>query len=219
VRLFAVPPLGPDPADARRWLEEELSKAVYHHQPSLLERFLDWLGDLFHKVPAVGALPPWQAFAVGLAVAAAVALIAWRVAGPLRRRIASRAPGPVLGEERRGAKELRAAARERAAAQDWRAACVLAFQAMARRLEDRVILDRRPGRTADELAADAARLLPALAPALRNAAQQFDLIAYGDARGDERVYQFFVELDAQAEGAKPVRTAEARQPVAEGVAA
>ncbi|MDR2564572.1 MAG: DUF4129 domain-containing protein [Bifidobacteriaceae bacterium] len=204
MRLFAVPPLDPDPSEARRWLEDELSKNIYHRQPSLLERLIDWVQGLFDQMPGFGALPPWQAFAVGLAAVAVIVLIAWRVAGPMRRRIAARAPGPVLGEEQRSAQELRAAARERAAAGDWRAASILAFQAMARRLEDRVILDRRPGRTADELAADAARLLPALAASLGSAADQFDAIAYGNARGDERVYQFFVDLDAQADAAKPL---------------
>jgi hypothetical protein len=54
------------------------------------------------------------------------------------------------------------------------------------------------------LAADAARLLPALVSGLNRAAEWFDAIAYGDTRGDARVYQFFADLDNQAAVAEPV---------------
>jgi hypothetical protein len=202
----AVPPLDPTPGEARQWLEDELAKVIYHRPPSLLDRIWQWLSDLFANSQVPGQLPPWQALGWGLAIAAVVTLIAWRVAGSPQRRGAARRPGPVLGSEQRSAAELRAAAREQAAAGDWRRACLLAFQALARRLEDAVILDRQAGRTAHELAADAARRLPGLATSLEQAAEQFDSIAYGRARGDERAYQFLVRLDQQAEAAKPLLT-------------
>jgi hypothetical protein len=206
-RLPAAPPLDPDPDQARQWLQDELSKDIYHRRPSLLDQVWQWFQDLLTARPDVGSLPPWQALGIGLAVLAIIIVVAWRVAGPLRRRAAIRQPVPVLDDEPREAGQLRAAARERAAAGDWRAACRLAFQALARRLEDRAILDHQPGRTARELALDGGRRLPALDAALGRAAEQFDAIAYGDADGGPAVYQFLTDLGTQAEAAKPVQLA------------
>ncbi|MDR2347959.1 MAG: DUF4129 domain-containing protein [Bifidobacteriaceae bacterium] len=199
------PPLNPTPDEARQWLEEELSKAVYHSPESLLERAWRWLVELLGSSSGVDALPPWQALAIGLAALAIIVLVSWRLAGPLRRRALSRQARPVLANEERSAAELRAAAAARAEAADWRPACVMAFQALARRLEEREILDRQPGRTANELARDAALALPGLASALGRAAELFDAIAYGPARGDAPVYQFLADLDRRAEATKPAR--------------
>lgn len=179
-----------------------MSKPIYHQPPSLLERLWQWLVDLVNRSGG-GALPPWQALAIGLAVLAIVIFIVWRLAGPLRRRVAARQPRAVLAGEERSASELRTAAQERAASGDWRQACVLIFQVIARRFEERDILDRNPGRTAHELAHDAARLLPSLADGLRWAAQQFDAVAYGDHHADERTYRALLELADRADETKP----------------
>ncbi|MDR1118442.1 MAG: DUF4129 domain-containing protein [Bifidobacteriaceae bacterium] len=202
---FPTPPLDPAPDEARRWLEDELSKAVYHAPDSLMERIWHWVQDLLGRGMDVGALPPWQALAAGLGLAAAVVLIAWRLAGPVRRRIAARRPHAVLNGETRSAAELRAAASSRANDQNWRHACVLAFQALARRLEERAILEPQPGRTADELAHDAARVLPALGDSLRWAAGQFDAVAYGNGRGDADAYRSLDQLYERAEQTKPTQ--------------
>ncbi|MDR3360073.1 MAG: DUF4129 domain-containing protein [Bifidobacteriaceae bacterium] len=198
------PPLDPGAEEARRWLEEELSKRIYQQKPTLLERLWQWIGDLLFTDLGAGSWQLWQAIGLVLVIAGVLALVAWRVAGPLRLRSHSQTPGPVLGEERRSAEELRTEAEARARSEDWRWACVLAFQALARRLEDRAILDRQPGRTAHELAAAAASPLPALAADLSRAADQFDAIAYGHAPGDAAVYRFLSELGRRADDAKPV---------------
>ncbi|MDR2454524.1 MAG: DUF4129 domain-containing protein [Bifidobacteriaceae bacterium] len=198
------PPLDPAPAEARQWLEDELSKGIYHRPPSLLDRLLEWLWELLNGPAGEAVLPPWQALGIGLAVALVVALAAWRVAGPLRRRrAAERHPGGVLAGEKRSGAQLLAAAQARAAAGDWRRASLLAFQAIARRLEERAILDPQPGRTARELARHAGLRLPALTEALGQAAAHFDAVAYGAAQGQASVYRFLIDLGQRADQTKP----------------
>ena len=53
------------------------------------------------------------------------------------------------------------------------------MRAIVRSLEERALLDPRPGRTADEAAAEAGRALPAHADRLRAAARDFDDVTYG----------------------------------------
>ena len=79
----------------------------------------------------------------------------------------------------RSAAEHRADAERAAAAGDWEEAVRQRFRALVRALEERDVLDERPGRTADEAAAEAARSMPASAAELAWAARQFDDVAYG----------------------------------------
>jgi hypothetical protein len=209
------PPLDPATGEARRWLKEELSKRIYQEKPTLLERLWQWISDLLSESQGVGSLPLWQAIGMVLVVGAVIGLVSWRVAGPLQLKRHRQASGPVLGEERRSALELRTQAQTRAQAGDWRWACVLAFQALARRLEERTILDRQPGRTAHELAFAAASPLPSLAADLKRGAEQFEAIAYGNAAGNAAGYQFLMELEERVEATKPV--ADAVLPASGGV--
>ena len=68
-----APPLDPSRAEGRRWLEDELSKAKYDVEPSLWERFQEWLFGLFDTTGP--GLPSWVfalVLLVGLAVVALV---------------------------------------------------------------------------------------------------------------------------------------------------
>ena len=78
------------------------------------------------------------------------------------------------------------------------------MRAVARRLDERALLDPRPGRTADELAAEAGRLLPELAADLRAGARIFDDVAYGSVRADAARAEQLRRLDERVEAAKPV---------------
>ncbi|MDR2381688.1 MAG: DUF4129 domain-containing protein [Bifidobacteriaceae bacterium] len=198
------PPLNPDRDEARRWLEEELSRSIYDENPSLWERFIAWLRDIFIEEATAGPASWWVAVAVGVLVLALAAAVAWFIARQRRIRGAKRAPGPVFADERRTADELRAAAQERARVGDWRSACILAFQALTRSFEEEAILDPQPGRTAREVAADAAQVLPSLSRQLYDAASQFDRIAYGHARGDAQVFASLTGLAERARATRPV---------------
>jgi hypothetical protein len=75
---------------------------------------------------------------------------------------------------------------------------------VVRSLEERALLDARPGRTADEAAADAGRVLPAHADRLRAAAQEFDAVTYGGRRAGEQTYRDLSGLDHDLERTRPV---------------
>ena len=63
---------------------------------------------------------------------------------------------------------------------DWRVAVVERYRAVVAELEERGVIDPRPGRTADEAAADAGAVLPAVAADLGAGARLFDAVHYGN---------------------------------------
>lgn len=209
-RLLADVPVQPDADEARRWAEDELTDPIYHDTPSLLERLLTWLQSLFDDMPQVGLNGRW--LAVGIVVTVVVvALIAFYVAGPVRRsrRLRSGSAPVVDLHDDRTAAQLRADADAAAARGDWRSAVIDRFRAVVRALEERVVLDVRPGRTADEAAALAGVRFPAEADALRRGARLFDDVCYGDAPAGPDDDQRLRDLDARLAAARPGRTVDA----------
>ncbi len=175
--LFADVPVVPDRGTAHDWLLEELSRPEYSTTPSLLERLLTWLGDLFDGLTlGEGRFP--LAFVIVVVVVLAAA-IAWWGAGPVRLSRRRRRSVVVLDDDERTAAELRASADAAAARGDWSAAVLDRFRALVRSLEERVVLDERPGRTAQEAAHDAGARLPTVAAELHDAARLFDDVCYG----------------------------------------
>ena len=77
------------------------------------------------------------------------------------------------------------------------------MRALVRALEERALLDVRPGRTADEAAAEAGRALPAHTDPLRTAARDFDDVTYGGRSATEQSYHRIAELDRDLERTKP----------------
>jgi Domain of unknown function (DUF4129) len=67
-------------------------------------------------------------------------------------------------------------------------------------------VDRRPGRTAHELAAEGGLSLPATADLLREAADRFDAIWYGSMPARAEDYSRLTEIDAAVKAARPART-------------
>jgi type IV secretory pathway VirB2 component (pilin) len=202
--LTALPvgvPVDPDRETAHRWLLEELSQPEYSTAPSLLERLLQWIGDLFDGLSlGEGRFP--LAFVL-VVVAVVVAAVAWWVAGPVRLTRRRRASVVVLGDDERSADELRAAADAAAARGDWSAAVLDRFRALVRSLEERVVLDERPGRTAQEAAHDAAARLPAVADELHRAAGLFDDVCYGTLPARPEDDGFLRDLDARVRDLRP----------------
>lgn len=178
--LAALPagvPVDPDRETAHRWLLEELSRPEYSTAPSLLERLLRWFQDLFDGLTlGEGRFP--LAFVIVVLVVV-VAAVAWWVAGPVRLTRRRRRSVVVLDGDERTAAQLRDSADAAAARGDWSAAVLDRFRALVRSLEERVVIDERPGRTAQEAAHDAAVRLPAVAGELHDAAGLFDDVCYG----------------------------------------
>jgi hypothetical protein len=82
------------------------------------------------------------------------------------------------------------------------------LRAVVRSLEERAVLDERPGRTADEAAAEAGRALPDCVAGLRAAAVLFDEVWYGGRPAGPASYAALRDLDAQVQAARPERVAQ-----------
>lgn len=172
-------PVVPDRETAHDWLVEELARPEYAQDPSVLMRLWNWLVGLFDEIGAVD-ISPWRLAVVVAVVLVVVVAIALFVAGParLRRHTAARS-AVVHDDDTRTAAQMRAAADAAAARQDWALAVIERFRAVVRALEERVVLDERPGRTAREAAQAASVRLPDLASDLHAAAGRFDSVCYG----------------------------------------
>lgn len=198
--------IGRDPA--RDLARRELSRPEYHQDdPSLperlWERFSEWLRSF---IDSFGAGPSNGRLSWGVLIALAILLLAiggfvwWRMGGVQRSRSRREA---LLPERLTTAADHRTAAQRHAAAGEWPEAIRERLRAIARDLEDRAILAQRPGRTADEMAAEAAGALPGHADELRACARVFDEVWYGRRRGDETGYQRLTALDERLRTARP----------------
>lgn len=205
----ATPPVTTGRDAAREAARDELSKPVYHqNDPGLfqrvLNRFWEWVGDLFDH--ASGATPGGTLGLLAVAVFAAlvVAALWWRLGAP--RRAVRSAAGSLFDDGIRSAADHRAAAEALAAEGRWNEAVQERMRAVVRSLEERTLLDPRPGRTADEAAAEAAASLPSQADALRAAARTFDDVTYGSRPANEAMYASLRALDQALTRTKPLPT-------------
>lgn len=174
-------------------------------ETSVWQRILAWLARLVNS--AGTAVPGGWFGLIALAILAVLAvtgIIYW--VRPATSRLA-RAES-VLGGEPMTARDYRRAAERLAAAGDYANAIVETVRAIAADLDERGVLPRRPGRTADELAAEAGRELPGLAGDLRTAARLFDDIRYGAKDGSLAGYQLVSLVAESARTAQPAAGAE-----------
>jgi hypothetical protein len=191
---------------AQEAAREELAKQVYRDAgPGLTERVLRWLyeqaADLFDEV--AGVSPGGYAGIVVVLLLLVVAAVAVRLkVGPLSRREASD-QALFVGRERTAA-EHRAAADAHAAAGEWAEAVRERLRALVRALEERTVLEPRPGRTADEAAAEAGAALPSCATDLRAAARLFDEVWYGGRPAGPESDAVLRALDDRVRAARPV---------------
>src|SRR5262249_20374407 len=174
----------------QRLARTELSKVIYHHQPSLTERIahflLTWLARLFH---ATQGLPGgWWGFVALVVLAVILVAVVLARIGPVARA-QRRQPGPGAVAPVRTAREHRAAAIRLAEAGDYAAAICERVRAIAAELDERGILMPSIGRTADEFAAEAGRALPPHAAGLLGAARLFDEVRYGRRPGTRAGYE------------------------------
>lgn len=205
-------PVSLDPVgrgEAREMARRELEKQVYQRdKPSWLERawdrFSEWLQDLFSqsaRPEAQGDGSGWFSLLVIVVIAIlAVALVVWLMRG--RRNPRSR-QDPLLEDEPSTALDHRDTAEGHAAAGRWADAIRERLRAIARDLEERAVLSARPGRTADELAAEAGEAVPELAGDLRDGVRIFDDVWYGDRPGTADGYARMKALDDKLQAARP----------------
>ncbi|MCX5199678.1 DUF4129 domain-containing protein [Streptomyces sp. NBC_00249] len=203
-----APPLTTPRDAAREAAERELAKRAYHqNDPGLLEkaldRFWEWLGDLFDGAARATPGGGFGLLAVAALAALAVAALWWRLGSPRRGPAGA---GTLFDEGPRSAADHRTAADAHAAAGRWTEAVQERMRAVVRSLEERTLLDPRPGRTADEAAAEAAVSLPDHTAELRAAARAFDDVTYGGRTGDPDTYARLRTLDLTLARTKPLLT-------------
>jgi len=129
------------------------------------------------------------------------------VAGPVRRARQQRESAEVFADDDRTAAEMRAAADAFAAAGRWNEATLDRFRAILRSLEERAVLEERPGWTADEASAVAASVLPPCADDLRAASRLFDDVCYGDRTAGPDDDAWLRDVDRRVQDARPVAAA------------
>ncbi|MQA77084.1 MAG: DUF4129 domain-containing protein [Streptosporangiales bacterium] len=193
--------------EARRAAQEELRKAIYQDaKPTPFERWLERLTEFIDKILSATedtTVSGWVGIAVLVALVVLVVVLIWRRAGTVQRT-QRRARAALL--ETGGAMtaaEQRAAATRHAGSEEWAEAIRARMRAIALGLEERALLDRRPGRTADEVATDAARSLPGHVDELRAAARIFDDVWYGGRSGSRTSYDEITRVDERVRDAKP----------------
>ncbi|HVB41567.1 MAG TPA: DUF4129 domain-containing protein [Streptosporangiaceae bacterium] len=165
---------------------------------SFFQRVLNWLG---HLLSATSSAVPTGWF--GLIVLAVLAVLVITVVvfwiRPARSRRSTAAS--ILTRQVRSAQDYRKAAVRLASESDFARAIVEGVRAIAAELEERAILPPRPARTADELAVEAGRELPALADDLRAVTRLFDDVRYGDRDGTKAGYDLVTKVDGQVQSA------------------
>ncbi len=192
-------PIAPDPDEARRWAEDELSGTVYQQaEPTPFDRFAravgDAIGSLFTgEVPS--SIGPWLAVAAitVVVVLVAVAILIW---GRPKRLVRSSAPAALFGEaEARTADELRRDAEAAAARGELDEAIVLRVRALARGLAERTVVELEPGATVHRFARAAAAAFPDAAADLTATARSFDDVRYLRRAGTPDAYALIRDLD------------------------
>ncbi|MFI6476949.1 DUF4129 domain-containing protein [Nonomuraea sp. NPDC050663] len=196
-------PIGRDEAAGEA--ARELGKPEYQQEPlidELWRRLKQFLGDMMNpEVPGGSGLGVLSAVLIVAILAAVVALVVWRLRHTSRR--AASGADVLFGERALNAADHRSNAERFASEGHWADAVRERLRAIARDLEERALVDGLPGRTADELAAEAGRALPEFAGELTQAARIFDDVTYGDVPGTPQAYGVIADLDDRLRRARP----------------
>ncbi|GAA4367807.1 DUF4129 domain-containing protein [Agromyces bauzanensis] len=202
-------PVDPDAPEARRWLEDELSKPEYQSaQPNAfdlaMQAIRDWIAILFEG--ATGIPGPLLAL-LAVTIVAVLVVVGLLVFGVPRLRRRRRAAAPLFDDaDRRDLETLRRAAAAAAAAGDWPLAIEERFRALARGLVERDLIRVHPGTTARGVADAATSPFPGHGPALRAAAADFDAVRYLGRPGTRERYRALTDLERAIAVAAPAGT-------------
>jgi cell division protein FtsL len=199
--------ISPDRDQGREWAREELARPEYANaRPGLFDRVVGWIRDHLDRISSSVGLSAGQLLALVLMLLVAAAVLVVVVRRNVRTRVVTErrshavlAGRPLSGaEHRRLAEQATSEGRYDDAVREW-------MRSLARRLDERGLIDPRPGRTADELAVEAGRLLPALAADLSAGARIFDDVSYGLRPAGAAQAERLRRLADAAEAAGPAR--------------
>lgn len=179
---------------AQELARRELSKSIY--QPSVSQRILEWtarqLDRLFSVINSNVPGGWWALVSLLILAALIVSVVLVQVRPGAPRRVAR---GQPLAGQAMSASDHRKLADRHADAGDYSAALIERVRAVAEELQERGVLPARPGRTADEFAAEASLPMPALAGQLTDAARLFDDVRYGGRTATGAGYERVRDLD------------------------
>lgn len=187
-RLLPAQADGPvDPAVVREDVERVMSQRRFSYEPSLVQRFLRWLGEQLPDVEGQGGsfgggAPAWVAWLIILLTVAA-ALVVGVLLVRSRRRSGKADAEPVSEtevEHHRRAADWRSEAERFEAEGAWKEALRARYRELVRTLVDRHQLPDVPGRTTGELRGDLAATTPDAADAFDTACLCFELAWYAD---------------------------------------
>jgi hypothetical protein len=188
---------------AQELARRELSKSIY--QPSVSQRILEWIGRQVDRLFSVSnsAVPGgwWALVSLLVLGVVIVSVVLFQVRPGSPGRPGRRQP---LAGQAMSAADHRKLAESQANAGDYSAAIIEGVRAAAEELQQRRVLLPRPGRTADEFAAEASQPLPALAVQFAAAARLFDEIRYGGRTGTSAGYEHVRDLDNAIQAARPL---------------
>jgi Domain of unknown function (DUF4129) len=200
-------PVDIDRDAAREAAHTELSRHVYAEaQPPLAIRIIRWIVRWFTELlDRVAAATPggWYGVVLLLAIVAIAGYAVTRRTGMVRGTAAGRDERPLFGLAPRSAAEHRRVAEAAAATGDWETAVQERFRAVIRTLEERGLIEDRPGRTADEAAMAGGAVLPGSADGLAQSAQTFDSVVYGGKPATPGQDEQLRRLDAAVRTARP----------------
>jgi len=183
---------------AREDARHELSKAVYHRYDDpwpvrafrwVMHQISQLLDHATRHTPGGGL----GALLIVVIVLVLLAVARWRL-GPMQRQ--HRTAAPLLTDAGTSAADHRRLAERAAAGGDWTEAVRERMRAVARELEERDVVDARPGRTATELAREVAVEVPAIAAPVQQAVATFEAVVYGHRRATRESYDVLVAADA-----------------------
>jgi hypothetical protein len=202
-------PIGGD--DARRAAARELAKQAYRqHQDPLLLRILndvlDWISRHLNPNAGGGAGANWGLLILVGVLLLFVGLLIWRYGIPSRTVRGGGEPELRLGT---GTVRGHTSLADRYASEGRYAEAVRErLRAIVRSLEERGLLDPRPGRTVTEIVATVRRSLPDATAQLRVGAQLFSDIWYGSKKATSADDATMREVQEAVVAAKPSTTSE-----------
>lgn len=199
--ILDAPPLDPTRDEGRRLLEQELSKPRYAVEPSLWDRFREWLVGLLGTTGP--GLPAWVFAVVVLVGLAVLVLVVALLLRPEARARRSRADRGVLDERGVDATAYRSRAKDAVRQGDWDTVVLDGYRAIVAAAVERTVLDELPGRTAHEASLELSRAFPTDDDAVRAVADRFDAVRYGHDRASEADARSVLALDARLAGARP----------------
>lgn len=191
---------------ARDEAERELNKSIYRvGEESPVERFMNWIWERINEaLDSTARVVPGGLPSLVLVILAIVAIVvALRLGlGPahLRDALTDRR----RGDRSRTADDYREEAERLAAAGDHKEAVRARFRAIIRELEQRGVLDPRPGRTAGEIAREGGGAVPSIAGDLHAVAATFDRIWYGRVAATAADYTLVRDADQRVRSARLV---------------